>query len=104
MSVEEWTVRPFPNTLLPTSTQTEIKPVKKSELIKQPILKRVPIFYHICRKCTVCLNEFKNCQLLRRLPCLHAFHRKCIDNWLKESSQCPVCMKDIKEHTVPSTS
>lgn len=56
------------------------------------------------KKCTVCLNEFKNCQLLRRLPCLHAFHRKCIDNWLKESSQCPVCMKDIKEHTVPSTS
>lgn len=33
--------------------------------------------------CDICLNEYKAEDLLRTIPCLHRFHTKCIDKWLK---------------------
>ena len=34
-------------------------------------------------KCVVCISEYANREKLRRLPCSHDFHAKCIDKWLK---------------------
>lgn len=34
-------------------------------------------------ECRVCLSQFKRNETLRTLPCLHRFHRNCIDNWIK---------------------
>ena len=31
----------------------------------------------------------------RLMPCAHTFHRFCIDKWLEENSDCPVCKADI---------
>jgi hypothetical protein len=33
--------------------------------------------------CDICLNEYKSDDKLRTIPCLHRFHCKCIDKWLK---------------------
>ena len=33
--------------------------------------------------CVVCMCDFESRQLLRILPCLHEFHAKCVDKWLK---------------------
>jgi len=33
--------------------------------------------------CDICLNEYKSDDKLRTIPCLHRFHSKCIDKWLK---------------------
>ena len=35
--------------------------------------------------CVVCLMNYSNKEKLRRLPCNHDFHAKCIDKWLKVS-------------------
>lgn len=34
-------------------------------------------------RCVVCLVDFEEKQLVRVLPCLHEYHTRCIDKWLK---------------------
>ena len=45
--------------------------------------------------CSVCLEEPREGDVLRSLPCMHFFHKACIDPWLASSSCCPVCKHDI---------
>nr|CAH8841614.1 unnamed protein product [Trichobilharzia regenti] len=47
-------------------------------------------------ECEICLNEYQNKDRLRHLPCGHAFHTKCIDIWLKQSTTCPKCRAGIR--------
>jgi hypothetical protein len=43
------------------------------------------------RACVVCLQDFERGDALRRLPCLHSFHERCIFDWLRVSGVCPLC-------------
>ena len=44
------------------------------------------------KKCSICLVEFENDDMLIKLPCNHYFHKGCIEEWLKEYDyKCPVC-------------
>mmetsp|Transcript_123696 Transcript_123696/g.309148 ORF Transcript_123696/g.309148 Transcript_123696/m.309148 type:complete len:296 (-) Transcript_123696:123-1010(-) len=52
--------------------------------------------------CAVCLSDFEWDDMLRRLPCGHAFHRACIDKWLRRNKVCPLCLQDIE--AIPPTS
>lgn len=47
--------------------------------------------------CSICIDEFKQEQDLRRLPCRHRFHKNCVDEWLKISSTCPNCKAELQE-------
>ena len=50
-------------------------------------------------KCPICLEFFKEKEYIRKLPvCCHVYHKKCIDNWLKndESKSCPLCKKSYQ--------
>jgi hypothetical protein len=47
--------------------------------------------------CAVCLAEFDNGDVMRRLPCKHLFHMNCIDKWLQKNKRCPLCMHAIDE-------
>jgi len=46
-------------------------------------------------QCSVCLEQFKQGEELRMLPCMHRYHRGCIDRWLAQSAACPVCKHEI---------
>jgi len=45
--------------------------------------------------CTICLNEFKQGETIKTLPCLHIYHNTCIDEWMHVSRTCPVCKTSI---------
>ncbi|CEG38252.1 ring finger ubiquitin [Plasmopara halstedii] len=48
--------------------------------------------------CAVCRDEFKAKEEVRALPCLHFYHRECIDQWLMCHRQCPICKHVVVVH------
>lgn len=47
------------------------------------------------KRCVVCLMDFEEKQSVRVLPCLHEYHSKCIDKWLKSNRTCPICRAEV---------
>ena len=49
--------------------------------------------YHSKEECTICFDEFDNNKEMVLLPCLHYFHKDCIDSWWKKikKQECPIC-------------
>ncbi|KAL3689630.1 hypothetical protein R1sor_015939 [Riccia sorocarpa] len=45
--------------------------------------------------CSICLEMQVAGEVVRRLPCIHVFHMKCIDKWLQRQAVCPVCKAHI---------
>lgn len=41
--------------------------------------------------CPICLEPFVVNDTVRTIPCFHAFHKDCIDPWLAQKANCPVC-------------
>jgi E3 ubiquitin-protein ligase RNF11 len=39
--------------------------------------------------------EFTMGDMLRFLPCMHVYHKDCIDDWLMRSFTCPSCMEPV---------
>ena len=48
-------------------------------------------------QCSICRMEFEDGEELRVLPCKHAEHAACLDQWLAVNRTCPICA-----HEVPS--
>jgi len=42
-------------------------------------------------QCMVCLENFHAGDELRILPCLHRYHKSCVDPWLHRNAKCPSC-------------
>jgi hypothetical protein len=49
--------------------------------------------------CTICLEDIKKKEVIRRLICNHIFHRVCIDEWIKKKATCPNCNHNIFEES-----
>ncbi|XP_059726532.1 RING finger protein 122 [Haemorhous mexicanus] len=47
--------------------------------------------------CAVCLEDFRLKEELGVLPCQHAFHRKCLLEWLEVRCVCPMCNEPRKQ-------
>ena len=43
------------------------------------------------RQCSICLEDFKDGDTRKILPCLHGFHKDCVDKWLRQNGACPIC-------------
>mmetsp|Transcript_5604 Transcript_5604/g.5798 ORF Transcript_5604/g.5798 Transcript_5604/m.5798 type:complete len:219 (+) Transcript_5604:117-773(+) len=41
--------------------------------------------------CAICLDDIEYGNTLKKLPCLHQFHAKCISKWVRRTNRCPLC-------------
>ncbi|KAG7028833.1 RING-H2 finger protein ATL16, partial [Cucurbita argyrosperma subsp. argyrosperma] len=52
-------------------------------------------------ECSVCLSEFGEDETVRIIPiCSHLFHIDCIDIWLQNNPNCPLCRTTISSSTL----
>jgi len=49
------------------------------------------------KMCAICLEDYKENDLVRRLYCSHQYHEDCLREWTKKKINCPVCKKNMKE-------
>lgn len=46
--------------------------------------------------CTICFDPIGDREIIRGLPCLHVFHKNCMDAWFEALHvTCPLCKQDI---------
>jgi len=50
----------------------------------------------VSQECSVCLSELEAGDRMVILPCFHRFHKACCDEWLKRSSNCPICKMPVQ--------
>ena len=41
--------------------------------------------------CVICLEEFTDIKYKIYNLCNHVFHKECINNWLRQKNECPIC-------------
>ncbi|XVF59787.1 hypothetical protein PTKIN_Ptkin07bG0304100 [Pterospermum kingtungense] len=50
--------------------------------------------------CAICLEDYRDGEILKVLPCQHDFHSNCVESWLtKWGTFCPVCKLDMTTKT-----
>lgn len=73
-----------------SSRQIELFPVRKYRPIQNGASELT--------QCTICLCDYEEGENVRTLPCFHYFHVDCIDSWLAQHSQCPLCKNDVHHY------
>lgn len=82
----------------------EIEEEKENEpanenVIQQINLQTIPaVLYKETEKsqaCELCLDIFNEGDSVKTLECMHVFHARCIDNWMRSEAKCPVCNINI---------
>ena len=75
--------------------------VDRIEEKKDELRKKIPsqkyIENGIKSSCIICMEDFVNGILIRKLLCEHIFHDKCIDEWYTTNPKCPLCKRDMFE-------
>ena len=42
-------------------------------------------------KCSICLENYKKNDIINVLKCGHKYHKNCIDDWINDNNNCPLC-------------
>lgn len=47
------------------------------------------------KTCAICLSDYEIDEDIRTIPCMHFYHKSCIDEWMSRSCVCPICKSKI---------
>lgn len=64
---------------------------------RQLVLAALPVFPATeasGEECQICMEAFRAGETLQAFPCLHHFHRHCVEEWTRVRLQCPNCRCD----------
>lgn len=68
----------------PVMTDNQLQEIPKATITEEDVQGQT--------QCAICFEDYKlNEEDVRKLPCTHLFHEKCIFPWLKSNATCPVC-------------
>jgi len=45
--------------------------------------------------CCICMDEMRCGDTCCITPCQHAFHKECLDAWVRQRNRCPLCVQKI---------
>jgi hypothetical protein len=49
--------------------------------------------------CSICRDDFKNLDNLKKLECNHIFHSDCLEYWLcNKNNNCPICRQKVEKN------
>ncbi|RWS26060.1 E3 ubiquitin-protein ligase RNF115-like isoform X1 [Leptotrombidium deliense] len=68
-------------------------PMPKDEIDRLPIVKVTQDQVDKNLQCTVCMEDYKLAEDVKKLPCTHLYHHECIVPWLEMHGTCPICRK-----------
>ena len=52
------------------------------------------------KNCVICLEDFKNGDVVIYLPCLHVFHKDCLLEWFRGHDFCPLCKLKLTSQNI----
>ncbi|CAH8612609.1 unnamed protein product [Schistosoma bovis] len=96
-------MHPTPGVSRPMSQLTEEEQVRIAT--RMGLISTLPLFKFDESKreklfeCIICMCEYEEGEELRYLPCLHTYHRVCIDDWLMRALTCPSCLEEIRPNS-----
>ncbi|XP_061393956.1 E3 ubiquitin-protein ligase Iruka [Musca vetustissima] len=70
-------------------------PLAKDKIDEIPKVEITPEEIERKLQCSVCWEDFKIQEMVRKLPCSHVYHEECIVPWLKLHGTCPICRKSL---------
>ena len=73
---------------------------KKDDIYKMDKLDKIEnIKFDIDRaeffQCGICMDSFQDGEQLKKLSCLHLYHKDCLNQWIQTKKDCPLCGKFI---------
>lgn len=71
----------------PPLAKDKIEEIPKVEITPEEVERKL--------QCSVCWEDFKINELVRKLACSHVYHEDCIVPWLNLHGTCPICRKSL---------
>lgn len=74
-----------------------VTPEQKQESLTYPHVLIHTTQHHVRQQdsCAICLEKYTFQEVTHMLSCQHRFHAQCIDPWLQEHKECPICKVNV---------